>query len=96
MTELVRVELEDGSRTNVGRSFAETHELTILDESPLDESGRFKPVESAIEVEEASPPAGNAGRDEWAKYVVESGNATEDEIAEMGRDDLRDTFGAGA
>lgn len=93
MTELVRVELEDGSRTNVGRSFAETHNLLILEESPLDDAGRFKPVESAVEVEEVAPPAGNAGRDEWAKYVVESGKATGDEIAEMGRDDLRDTFG---
>lgn len=53
--------------------------------------------DAAHAVEEAlaedAQPAGNASREVWAGYVLAAGLASEDEIEDMGRDDLRDTYG---
>jgi hypothetical protein len=38
-------------------------------------------------------PAGNAGRDAWATYALESGQASEDEIKDLSRDELRELYG---
>ena len=48
-------------------------------------------VEEALE--EHEPPAGNASREVWAQYVLAAGLATEDDITDMSRDELRDTYG---
>ncbi|MCF6376900.1 hypothetical protein L2K70_04730 [Nocardioides KLBMP 9356] len=48
-------------------------------------------VEEAIE--ENARPAGNASRDVWAAWVVATERATEDDITDMSRDQLRDTYG---
>lgn len=48
-------------------------------------------VEEALEDDER--PAGNASREVWAAYVVAAGLATEDDITDMSRDQLRDTYG---
>jgi hypothetical protein len=37
-------------------------------------------------------PAGNADRDTWAAWVVATGLATEDDLAELGRNEIRDTY----
>lgn len=48
-------------------------------------------VEEALA--EGERPPGNASRDVWATYVLTAGLATEDEITDLTRDDLRDTYG---
>lgn len=47
-------------------------------------------VEEALAEDER--PAGNASRDVWAAYVLAAGLATEDEITDLTRDQLRDTY----
>ncbi|MCY1141377.1 hypothetical protein OWR29_25545 [Actinoplanes sp. Pm04-4] len=42
---------------------------------------------------QVEPPAGNASADEWRAYAVEHRGATEDEVAGMKRDDLREKYG---
>lgn len=95
MSDLVRAELPDGSHANLRRSIAERVGYPILDEAPVTGAGRFKRTESADETP-AEPPAGNASRDEWAEYAVSTGRVSAEDIADLGRDDLRDLFGAGA
>lgn len=38
-------------------------------------------------------PSGNASRDEWADYASRQPGADADAIAEMTRDEIRDSFG---
>lgn len=53
-------------------------------------------VAPAGDVDESSleQPAGNAAREEWARYVVTAGLATAEELEGLGRDQIRDKFGA--
>lgn len=39
------------------------------------------------------PPAGNASTDAWRAWVVDSGLASPDAVADMGRDEIRSTYG---
>lgn len=48
-------------------------------------------VEEALD--EDRHPAGNASRDVWAEYVLAAELAAEDDIKDMSRDQLRDTYG---
>lgn len=48
-------------------------------------------VEEALAEDEC--PAGNASRDVWAAYVLAAELATEDDIKDMTRDEIRDTYG---
>lgn len=41
----------------------------------------------------AEPPAGNAGTEVWAAWAVEHGGATEEDVKDMSRDDLREKYG---
>lgn len=50
-------------------------------------------VEAAAEPPELAKPAGNAAREVWAEYVIAAGLAVEDDITDMSRDQLRDTYG---
>lgn len=45
------------------------------------------------DVEELEKPAGNASLEAWATYVLESDQASEDEIKGLSRDELRDKYG---
>lgn len=47
-------------------------------------------VEEALAEDER--PAGNASRDVWATYVTTANLATEDDIKDMSRDEIRDTY----
>lgn len=38
-------------------------------------------------------PAGNASQEAWATYALESGQASEDEVKGLSRDDLRELYG---
>lgn len=42
--------------------------------------------------EELEKPAGNASLETWATYVLESDQASEDEIKGLTRDELRDKY----
>lgn len=46
------------------------------------------------EAQEIEPPAGNASRDEWAAYVVDALKVDPAEIENLGRNELRDRYGA--
>lgn len=52
---------------------------------------------SAGEPEASAPeivkPAGNASFDAWATYAVDSGQATEEDVKGMTRDELRELYG---
>lgn len=50
------------------------------------------PDEDEDQGDDLAEPAGNASRDEWAAYVVGRELATEDEIADLSRDEIRDTY----
>lgn len=51
-------------------------------------------IEGADDESEAlEKPAGNASLEAWATYVLESDQASEDEIKGMTRDELRDKYG---
>lgn len=45
------------------------------------------------EADELEKPAGNASLEAWATYVLESDQASEDEIKGLTRDELRDKYG---
>lgn len=55
-------------------------------------------VPSAAETSSAGPrdlerqPAGNASAEDWRAYALTQG-ATEDEVADLSRNELRDTYG---
>lgn len=38
-------------------------------------------------------PAGNASQEAWATYALESGQASEDEVKDLSRDELRELYG---
>ena len=63
----------------------------------LAELGMVEKAEVAAEPEPEAPafekPHGNAGREAWATYALESGKASEDEIKDLSRDDLRELYG---
>lgn len=54
-------------------------------------------AEPAPEVEPQVPaferPAGNASQEAWATYALESGQASEDEVKGLTRDELRELYG---
>lgn len=66
-------------------------------------NGWIEPTEDSSEsVEESDPepeapvferPAGNASQEAWATYALESGQASEDEVKGLSRDDLRELYG---
>jgi hypothetical protein len=43
-------------------------------------------------VAELDEPAGNASRDEWAAWVTGTGQATDDDLKDLGRDAIRDKY----
>lgn len=64
----------------------------------LVEAVEAEPAESAdggVEMQPLGPerPHGNAGRDAWATYAVESGQASEDDVKDLSRDELRELYG---
>lgn len=57
-----------------------------------DAASEEEPVGVAFNSEPAGRPAGNASREEWAAYAVASGQATEEEVAGLTRDELRGLY----
>jgi hypothetical protein len=62
--------------------------------------GFLEKVAPAPEPEPAEPegdavakPHGNAGRDAWVTYALESRQASEDEVKDLSRDELRELYG---
>lgn len=55
------------------------------------------PVAEPEPVVEEAPvlerPAGNASQEAWATYALESGQASEDEVKDLSRDELRELYG---
>lgn len=51
------------------------------------------PVEPVVEPPVFERPAGNASQEAWATYVMESGQASEDEVKGLTRDELRELYG---
>lgn len=51
--------------------------------------------DTPAEVPEAvfDKPHGNAGQAAWATYALESGQASEDEVKDLTRDELRELYG---
>lgn len=64
--------------------------------APADDAAQAEhdAAEAEANPEPVEKPAGNASRDLWAAYVVAAGLATEEQIADMSRDQLRDTYGS--
>lgn len=52
-----------------------------------------KVEEPAEEVPSFDRPAGNASQEAWATYAMESGQASEDEVKGLTRDELRELYG---
>lgn len=48
---------------------------------------------SATDADLVEQPAGNASREDWHAYALTQG-ATEDEVADLSRNELRDKFGS--
>jgi hypothetical protein len=42
---------------------------------------------------DVDPPKGNASREEWAAYALTRPGVTEEALADLGRDEIRDTYG---
>ena len=70
---------------NISIGFAEEHGTSEAEEAPAEDAPPGGPV--------FERPHGNAGREAWATYVLESGQASEDEIKDLSRDDLRELYG---
>lgn len=73
-----------------------------VDPSHLDAMAALGMVEpTASELQEAAPedapgferPAGNASQEAWRTYALESGQASEDEVKDLSRDELRELYG---
>lgn len=60
----------------------------------------WEPADSAAqaehddEVKPSGEPGGNASREKWAAYVVRANLASEAEIADLSRDEIRDNYRA--
>lgn len=60
------------------------------------EEAEDAPAEEVPETPEApvfERPAGNASQEAWATYALESGQASEDEVKDLSRDELRELYG---
>lgn len=62
-------------------------------DSGLAEAVSEEPVAPAEDVPVFERPAGNASQEAWATYALESGQASEDEVKGLSRDDLRELYG---
>lgn len=60
------------------------------EEAPVEEPAEAPPAPEAPVFER---PAGNASQEAWAIYALESGQASEDEVRDLSRDELRELYG---
>ncbi|WP_374457713.1 hypothetical protein [Nocardioides sp.] len=61
--------------------------------APADDEAKAAHEAALAALEEPTKPPGNASREAWAEYVLAAELATEDDIKDMSRDQLRDTYG---
>jgi hypothetical protein len=73
---------------NVADASAQHHIDSGLAEAIVDVDPEPEPVTPAFE-----RPAGNASQEAWATYALESGQASEDEVKGLTRDELRELYG---
>jgi hypothetical protein len=63
--------------------------------TPVEGDPGVPPLEGGDDnAELIAPPANNASADEWRKWVVDSGRATDDEVAGRSRTALQEQYGA--
>lgn len=71
--------------------------VEVLEETPdpgeLADETAPDPEPSVEETPVLDRPAGNASQEAWATYATESGQASEDEVKGLSRDDLRELYG---
>lgn len=72
---------------------ADQDHVDALIELGMVEASTAELVEEEPAVPVFDKPHGNAGRDAWATYALESGQASEDEIKDLSRDELRELYG---
>lgn len=60
---------------------------------PADEAAQSAHDRAVAVLERPDRPRGNASREEWMAYVVQHNLATEGDITDLSRDELRDTYG---
>lgn len=101
-TPYVTVKVKDPAGQPVIKGF---YEGAVLPDSADEENLRIllegemvEQVEASVqEVVEEAPaferPAGNASQEAWATYALESGQASEDEVKDLSRDELRELYG---
>lgn len=59
----------------------------------VDDAAAEPEVEPEPEPPAFERPAGNASQEAWATYALESGQASEDEVKGLTRDELRELYG---
>lgn len=64
--------------------------LGMVEKTNQQDASQVGPVPEAPVFER---PTGNASQEAWATYALESGQASEDEIKGLSRDDLRELYG---
>lgn len=88
-------EHEDGSVSYTGSFHAAEWERYLSDTGRDVREGTQVPdrtdTSSATEADLIEQPAGNASAEEWRAYALTQG-ATEDEVADLSRNDLRDLY----
>lgn len=99
----VTLKVKDATGTSVVQGFYAGALVDAVDEAQAQaqaDMGFLEKIEAAPEppaVVEPAPvferPAGNASLEAWATYALESGKASEDEIKDLSRDDLRELYG---
>lgn len=74
------------------QAWAFTEQASVWE--PVDKAAQKAHDAGVAELKPPEEPGGNASREAWAAYVVTTGKATNDEIEDLSRDDIRDTYKA--
>jgi len=69
----------------------EENVLVLVESEMVEEVSTAPVVDEEPQVFER--PAGNASQEAWATYALESGQASEDEVKGLSRDELRELYG---
>ena len=83
MTDFVQVKLENGGQAVVAASFAERHDLKVLDKPATDSRGKPLPPKSPADLEPATAPGYDSLTVAELKAAIEQRNAVRDEDAQI-------------
>ena len=99
----VTLKVKDLAGTEVVQGFYAGAVVDVVDEEQAKAQadmgflGKVDDAPAAPEQEPEAPvferPAGNASQEAWATYALESGQASEDEVKDLSRDELRELYG---